>query len=102
MTSDDSSFRKFGKNIFLNFGNIIERNDIDFKQPDGLRNHQFNDNLEKELKQLEQEKTDLSEKLSSPSVAFDELQKCSQRIAEISNLIDEKELRWLELSELAS
>jgi hypothetical protein len=28
------------------------------------------------------------------------LQKLSARIAEISSLVDEKELRWLELSEL--
>src|SRR5690242_17805168 len=47
-----SSFRKFGKNIFLNFGNIIEKKDIDIKQPDGLRNQQFNERLETELKQL--------------------------------------------------
>jgi len=47
-----SSFRKFGKNIFLNFGNVIEKNNIDIKQTDGLRNQQFNERLERELKQL--------------------------------------------------
>ena len=56
--------------------------------------------LDNELKKLEKEKNELTDKLSSPSIAFDELQKCSQRIVEISSLIDEKEMRWLELSEL--
>ena len=30
---------------------------------------------------------------------FEELQKLSQRIVEIGNAIDQRELRWLELSE---
>jgi ATP-binding cassette subfamily F protein uup len=55
--------------------------------------------LEKELSELEREKKDISEKLSSATLSFEELQKLSQRIAEISGLIDQKELRWLELSE---
>jgi ATP-binding cassette subfamily F protein uup len=55
--------------------------------------------LEKDLAELEREKKDISEKLSSASLAFEELQKLSQRIVEISGLIDQKELRWLQLSE---
>ena len=31
---------------------------------------------------------------------FEELQQLSQRIGEISDLLDTKELRWLELSEM--
>jgi len=46
-----SSFRKFGKNIFLNFGNIIDKDQIDISKPDGIRNQQFNEILERELKQ---------------------------------------------------
>lgn len=57
------------------------------------------DMLEQELAGLETEKKDISEKLSSSSLPFEELQKLSQRIVEISSLIDQKELRWLELSE---
>ena len=55
--------------------------------------------LEKELIDLETEKRTISEKLSSAKVPFDELQSLSQRIAEITIIIDQKELRWLELSE---
>ncbi|MGZ3923536.1 MAG: ABC-F family ATP-binding cassette domain-containing protein [Flavisolibacter sp.] len=55
--------------------------------------------LEKELADLEVEKKVISEKMLSSSLAFEDLQKLSERIAEISGLIDQKELRWLELSE---
>jgi ABC transport system ATP-binding/permease protein len=57
------------------------------------------DGLEKEIADLEAEKKVISERMLSPSLPFEELQKLSERIAEISSLIDEKELRWLELSE---
>lgn len=57
--------------------------------------------LEKELPRLEQEKSEITEKMSSPDLPFEELQKLSRRITEISGLLEEKELRWLELSELA-
>jgi len=55
--------------------------------------------LEKELANLEIEKKEISEKLSSVNLPFEELQKLSERIGEITALIDQKELRWLELSE---
>jgi ATP-binding cassette subfamily F protein uup len=55
--------------------------------------------LEKELAKLEVEKKEISEKLISAKLPFEELKKLSERIAEITVLIDEKELRWLELSE---
>lgn len=56
--------------------------------------------LEKELEELNKEKASITEKLSTGDLPFDELQKSSERIAEITILLDEKELRWLELSEL--
>jgi len=39
--------------------------------------------------------------LNSGKAPFDELQQLSNRIGEVSKLLDEKELRWLELSEFA-
>ena len=47
-----SSFHQFGKNIFLQFGQIIRSTDINLQQPDGLRHAAFNTLLEKELQQL--------------------------------------------------
>lgn len=60
------------------------------------------DLLEKELAALEKEKNELSGKLSDSSLPFDQIRRFSERIAELTGLIDEKELRWLELSEVAS
>ena len=55
--------------------------------------------LEQQLPLLEQEKTELTKKLSSGSLQGEELIKVSNRIQEIMQELDEKELLWLELSE---
>ncbi len=55
--------------------------------------------LEKDLADLEQEKTDLETRLSNGTLSGDDLNRASVRIGEILNLLDEKELRWLELND---
>lgn len=55
--------------------------------------------LEKDLEALAEEKSLLEESLSNGNMEFSELQKASERIAEIMSLTDEKEMRWLELSD---
>jgi ABC transport system ATP-binding/permease protein len=57
--------------------------------------------LEKEIEQLEAEKTDIEAALSSGSLTGSEIEKLSVRFSEINGDIDEKTLRWMELSELA-
>lgn len=47
-----SSFSKFGKNVFLNFGDPITKGEIDFTDGDGLRHQQFNNKLQEELGKL--------------------------------------------------
>ena len=59
------------------------------------------DRLTKEIESLEAEKKQIEDKLSSGSVQGDELMKMSVRIGEITDELDEKSMRWLELSELA-
>jgi ATP-binding cassette subfamily F protein uup len=56
--------------------------------------------LEKELADLEKERKEISEKLAAVNLTFNELQQLSERIGIIANLIDEKEMRWLELSDV--
>jgi ATP-binding cassette subfamily F protein uup len=56
--------------------------------------------LEKEIAQLEEEKAILEELMNSGELGADELVDKSKRYAEIKDLLDEKELRWLELSEI--
>jgi ABC transport system ATP-binding/permease protein len=59
------------------------------------------ENLQKEIESLEAEKHNLSDQINMASLPFEELMKKSQRIAEINELLDLKEMRWLELSEIA-
>ena len=55
--------------------------------------------LEKDLEDLAAEKAALEESLGSGTLPFDKLQEASERIGAIISETDEKELRWLELSE---
>ena len=56
--------------------------------------------LTKDIESLETEKSELETALSSGSLSNDELITKSQRFQEVKDLLDEKELRWLELDEL--
>ncbi len=47
-----SSFRRFGKNVFLNFGPVISKEDIDLTEADGLQHQAFNKKLQSELAKL--------------------------------------------------
>jgi 1-acyl-sn-glycerol-3-phosphate acyltransferase len=47
-----SSFKRFGKNLFVNLGNIFTANDFDKNLSDGAWNQVFNNKLEQELHPL--------------------------------------------------
>lgn len=47
-----SSFKKFGKNLFVNFGTIFSANDFDKGMSDGAWNQVFNNRLQQELRPL--------------------------------------------------
>jgi ATP-binding cassette subfamily F protein uup len=49
---------------------------------------------------LEAEKKTIAEKMSLGNLGFEELQKLSDRLIVINKLLEEKELKWLELSEM--
>ncbi|MGM9737724.1 MAG: ABC-F family ATP-binding cassette domain-containing protein [Candidatus Cryptobacteroides sp.] len=55
--------------------------------------------LEKDLEALGTEKKELESSLSSGTLSFERLQEASARFGEVSALIDEKEMRWLELQD---
>ena len=72
---------------------------------EGIRKLNFNekrelDQLEKDIAQLEEEKLQLEKEMNSGEFSSDDLVIKSKRHGEIRELLDEKELRWLELSEL--
>jgi len=56
------------------------------------------ENLEKDIAQLEEEKLQLTNQLGNLS-NYEDLQKASNRILDIGKLLEEKEMKWLELSE---
>jgi len=75
---------------------IVEKKRLSFKEK-----REF-ETLEKEIEDLGKEKTAVTEKLNSGNPPFDQLQQLASRIGEIERLLDEKEMRWLELSEAVS
>jgi len=56
--------------------------------------------LEKEIAALGAEKEQIEQQLGNPDLPFDQLHALSRRSAEITQELDRKEYRWLELSEL--
>ena len=55
--------------------------------------------IEKDLESLSAEKAQLEEALSAGNLPFDQLQAASERIGAIMEETDEKEMRWLELTD---
>ena len=47
-----SSFRRFGKNVMINFGTIISQEDIPLNLPEGMRYQAFNNALQQQLNTL--------------------------------------------------
>jgi ABC transport system ATP-binding/permease protein len=57
--------------------------------------------LQKEIAALEKEKEELLARLNDGNQPYEKLQQASSRMEIITQAIDEKEMRWLELSEIA-
>ncbi|MBR6700039.1 MAG: ABC-F family ATP-binding cassette domain-containing protein [Bacteroidaceae bacterium] len=57
--------------------------------------------LEKDIEALEQEKTDIEGALSSGAASVEEITSMSKRLPLLNDELDEKSMRWLELSEFA-
>ncbi|WP_416438401.1 ABC-F family ATP-binding cassette domain-containing protein [Phnomibacter sp. MR] len=57
--------------------------------------------LDKDLPALEAEKATLTEKMSNP-LSYEELQEVSARLIAVTNELEEKEMRWLALSEVGN
>lgn len=57
--------------------------------------------LEKDIDMLETEKKQIEDALSSGTLSVDEITQLSKRLPLLNDELDEKSMRWLELSELA-
>jgi ATP-binding cassette subfamily F protein uup len=71
-----------------------ERRKLSFKEKQEF------EKLEKEIPSLEKEKTEIESQLASGNLNTEEIVNSSQRHSEVIGLIDEKTMRWLELSEI--
>ncbi len=69
------------------------------KKPSFKEKREF-EQLQKEIEDLNKEKKSITQQLGDSNLPYEELQNLSQRIGEVANLLDEKEMRWLELSEV--
>ncbi len=65
-----------------------------------MERKEFN-SLEKEIEKLEKQKTEITDKFNDPNLSSEEIQELSIELGRVKQLIDEKEMRWLELSEHA-
>lgn len=70
------------------------------KKKISFKDKQEFEKLQVEIAALEKKKSSITEAFAKPSADHHHLEKLSKEIKEISEAIDEKTLRWLELSEL--
>ena len=79
---------------------IVEKPKIQNKQKFSFKEKREFELLEKEIAALNSEKIEITKKLNNGDTSFEVLSQLSIRIGAITQELDEKELRWLELSEL--
>ncbi len=73
---------------------VVEAKKMSFKEKREL------ELLEKDMATLEAEKKDIDAKLAAGDLPYEKLEPLARRVGEIIQLLDEKGLRWLELSEM--
>lgn len=78
-----------------------QKNELPAKKKLSWKEQREMEQIEKDLETLGAEKAELESRLSTGALPYGELQSASQHIGEIISLCDEKEMRWLELSEKA-
>ena len=81
-------------------GAMVEKSEtINIKSKFSFKEKREFESLQNELSELEKEKQILTEKMSNGELAYAELNTISQRLIAINNLVDQKEMRWLQLSD---
>ena len=77
---------------------VKQKNNSEIKKLSFKEKHEF-ETIEKEMPALQKEKETIEIQMNSGNLNFEALQKAAARVGEIVALLDEKEMRWLELSE---
>ncbi len=76
------------------------RSDKDRPKMSYLERKEFN-RLEKEIEKHELRKSEIMEKFNDPNLPPDDIQNLSNELGQINRDLEDKEMRWLELSEFA-
>ena len=74
---------------------------VEKKRRLSFKERQEFEQLEKDIEALEKEKSDIETALSSGTVSVEEITLMSKRLPLLNDELDEKSMRWLELSEFA-
>jgi len=77
----------------------VQRSETVRKKKLSFKEQREMEQIEKDLETLASEKSQLEQSLSEGNFPYEEISRMSVRIGEIIAELDEKELRWLELSE---
>lgn len=80
--------------------NIAKSADVPVRKKMSFKEKREFELLEKELPALEKEKEKIAEQMSRGELSFEEISRLSDRMVEITRELEEKEMRWLELSEM--
>jgi ATP-binding cassette subfamily F protein uup len=94
------SVHKTGTSVDASLDTTSEKRGNGYKKKPSYKVKREFEMLEKEIEDLNIEKEMITKKFNKGGLSFEELQNLSQRIGEVSSLLDIKEMRWLELSEM--
>ncbi len=79
---------------------LEQRNDKERKRKLTFKERREMESLEIDIEALETEKKDIESKLSSGRLSVEEITDLSRRLPKVNDELDEKSMRWLELSEI--
>ncbi len=79
---------------------VLEKPPADAKKKASFKEKQEYENLQQEIELLEKQKEELGAVISGGSTDHHQLQKWSKEIQNITNMIEQKTMRWLELAEI--
>ncbi len=79
---------------------VVEEKPAPEKKKGSYKEKQEYEKLQKEIEALEKKKEEITALLIGNSTDHQQLQKWSQEIQQLSNMVEEKTMRWMELAEL--
>ena len=81
---------------------VVTKSAIPEKKKFSFKDKREYDQLEKEIASLEAEKETITAKMMDQNLNYDDMQRLSNRMVQITQLLEQKEMRWLELSEIVA